>query len=300
MVTTTVNASTRQSAVTSAPSFPTLGRFAVFTRSSALMPIIPSADPSTAPKAPSSTLSVSILWINLPLPAPMAARIAISLRRPIALASRRFATFAHAISNTMLTAQIRMMSASRTLFHQCLSNRLNTEALFLQRVRILPTELIRRLLQLCLRLCEGDAFLDSAGGKEVVPWSRVFGSSWKGTQTSGGGPNSWKSKPFPTIPITRCGSPPNKILLPTTFGSLANRRLQNPSLIRTTRGPLGRSSSAEKTFDRGLWERRIPGNSLHSPEPIVTAQESRLPSSSRLPCEMPPTFSTTLFCSRQC
>ena len=103
-VTPAVNASTRQSTVTSAPSLPTRGRSAVFTRSNARMPITPSADPSNAPQIASKTLSVSICRISRRGSRRSAARIAISRRRPMARASSRFATFAQAISRTKLTA----------------------------------------------------------------------------------------------------------------------------------------------------------------------------------------------------
>ncbi len=49
-----------------------------------------------------------------PRPAPIAARIAISRRRPEARASSRFATFAQAISRTSATALSRTQSVERT------------------------------------------------------------------------------------------------------------------------------------------------------------------------------------------
>ena len=50
-----------------------------------------------------------------PRPAPIAARIAISRRRPVARTSSRLATFAHAMSSTKLTAPSRTSSVGRTL-----------------------------------------------------------------------------------------------------------------------------------------------------------------------------------------
>src|SRR5437762_2346956 len=50
-----------------------------------------------------------------PRPAPIAARIAISRRRPVARTSSRFATFAHAISSTNPTAPASTNSVVRTL-----------------------------------------------------------------------------------------------------------------------------------------------------------------------------------------
>ena len=50
-----------------------------------------------------------------PRPAPIAARMAISRRLPMARASRRLATFAHAISRTKLTAPTRTSKDERTL-----------------------------------------------------------------------------------------------------------------------------------------------------------------------------------------
>ena len=111
----TVNASTRQSTPTSEPSRPTRGRLAVFTLSRARIPTTPNAAPATPPASESSTLSVSSCRMMRPRPAPMAARIAISRRRPTARASSRFATLAQAISSTKLTAPTRTRREERTL-----------------------------------------------------------------------------------------------------------------------------------------------------------------------------------------
>ena len=88
-----------------------------------------------APASESSTLSVSSCRMMRPRPAPMAARIAISRRRPTARASSRFATFAQAISSTKLTAPTSTSSDERTLLHQRLADRLHAEALICRQRR---------------------------------------------------------------------------------------------------------------------------------------------------------------------
>ncbi len=106
---------TRQSRPTSAPSSPTRGRPAVLIDSSARMPTQPSSSPRTPPVSASSTLSVSSWRMIRPREPPTAARIAISRRRPVARASRRFATFAHAMRSTNATAPPSTNNDVRTL-----------------------------------------------------------------------------------------------------------------------------------------------------------------------------------------
>ena len=72
------------------------------------------ARPSGAEARPSSTHSVSNCFTRRARPAPSAARTQNSRCRPDARASIRFATFAHAISNTIVTAPIIVNSTSRT------------------------------------------------------------------------------------------------------------------------------------------------------------------------------------------
>ncbi len=60
--------------------------------------------PAAPPASASSTASMKSCWNTRPRPAPSAARIAISLRRPNALARRRLPTLAHAMSRTSATA----------------------------------------------------------------------------------------------------------------------------------------------------------------------------------------------------
>jgi hypothetical protein len=102
--TPTVNSSTRQSRPTTPPFSPTRGRLAVLTASSAFMPTTPRTSPQAPPMADSSTLSVSSWTMMRPRPAPMAERMAISRRRPVARTSSRLATLAQAISRTRPTA----------------------------------------------------------------------------------------------------------------------------------------------------------------------------------------------------
>ena len=59
-------------------------------------------------------LSVSNCRTMRPRPAPSAARTAISRCRAVARASSRFATFAHAISSTSVTAPIIVNTMRRT------------------------------------------------------------------------------------------------------------------------------------------------------------------------------------------
>ena len=99
-----VNSSTRQSSPTTLPPSPTRGRLAVFTASRARMPTTPRISPQAPPIAESSTLSVSSCAMMRPRPAPIAERIAISRRRPVARTSSRLATLAQAISSTRPTA----------------------------------------------------------------------------------------------------------------------------------------------------------------------------------------------------
>ena len=66
------------------------------------------------PATPSTRLSASSWRIRCPRPAPSAARIASSRRRPVARAMSRLETFAHAISRTSPTAPWMTSSASRT------------------------------------------------------------------------------------------------------------------------------------------------------------------------------------------
>jgi hypothetical protein len=54
----------------------------------------------------------------------------------------------------------------------------------------------------------------------------VFGSSWNGTQISGGGPISRTSNSRATTPTTVYGLPDNVMLVPRTFGSLFRRCVQ--------------------------------------------------------------------------
>ena len=109
-----VNARTRQSTVTTEPFSPTRGRPAVFTASSARIPAVPRSRPSAPPTNDSMRLSVSSCRMMRPRPAPMAARTAISRLRVVARASSRFATFAHAMSSTKLTAPSSSQSVGRT------------------------------------------------------------------------------------------------------------------------------------------------------------------------------------------
>ena len=75
--------------------------------SSAVIPMF-SANPAPAPASDSSRLSASNWRTSRPRPAPIETRTAISCDRLDARASRRLATFAHAISSTNPTIAISM------------------------------------------------------------------------------------------------------------------------------------------------------------------------------------------------
>ena len=79
------------------------------------MPTTPNAAPATPPASERIMLSVNNCRMIRPRPAPIAARIAISRRRPTARASNRFATLAQAISSTKLTAPRSTSREDRTL-----------------------------------------------------------------------------------------------------------------------------------------------------------------------------------------
>ena len=111
-----VKATTRQSSETNVPASPTRGRLAVFTDSSARMPTTPSARPSAPPITDRSRLSVRSCRRMRPRDPPIAARTAISRVRPVARASSRFATLAHAISRTSATAPSITYSVGRTFW----------------------------------------------------------------------------------------------------------------------------------------------------------------------------------------
>ena len=74
---------------------------------------VDSTTPRTAPVTDRRTLSVSSCRVIRAAPAPSAARMAISLRRAAARDSRTFATFAHAISSTIVAAASSTTSAVR-------------------------------------------------------------------------------------------------------------------------------------------------------------------------------------------
>jgi len=67
-------------------------------------PISREAVPKLRPPSARTKLSANNCRISRPLVAPIAARIAISRRRPVARVRLRFATFAQPISNTSPTA----------------------------------------------------------------------------------------------------------------------------------------------------------------------------------------------------
>ena len=115
----------------------------------------------------SSRLSLRICATRRPRRAPNAARIAISLRRPVTRASNRLATFTHASSRRSPTAPRSNSSAGRmysnsACFHPhhghipaCQPGRLRIDA-------------ARDGAQLGLRLSDGDARLQAGDDAEIV------------------------------------------------------------------------------------------------------------------------------------
>ena len=164
-----VNSSTRQSRPTTPPFSPTRGRSAVFTASSARMPTTPSTSPQAPPIADSSTLSVSSCTMMRPRPAPMAERMAISRRRPVARTSSRLATLAQAISRTRPTAPDQHVERGADVGDQLLAQAADVEGLLLvQHLRVFLLVLLGRDLQAGGGLCDRHAGLQLAGDLEVV------------------------------------------------------------------------------------------------------------------------------------
>ena len=75
----------------------------------------------------STMLSVSTWLMMRPRDPPSAARMAISRFRPVARTSSRFATFAHAISNTKPTAPIEHEQRLPHVAHEHFADRLDAE-----------------------------------------------------------------------------------------------------------------------------------------------------------------------------
>ena len=112
--TASVKRSTRQSRVTAAPFSPMRGMSPGFSESRIRTPTVPRRMPNTPPVSERRILSVSSWRIIRPLPAPSAARTAISRFRAVARISKRFATFAQAISKTKPTAITNTHNDERT------------------------------------------------------------------------------------------------------------------------------------------------------------------------------------------
>ena len=97
------------------PTLLILGMPPGFRLTSSSRPHNASRDPSAPPTTASKTLSVRSWRATRHLPAPSAARIAISRSRAVVRASIRLATFAHAISKTNPTVPSSTSSAGRVL-----------------------------------------------------------------------------------------------------------------------------------------------------------------------------------------
>ena len=86
------------------------------------------ATPRAPPMEASSKLSVSSCRTTRNGEAPRAVRSAISRRRAVPRASKRFATLEQAISSTKATQPISISSAGRTLLVKCVVQRLQIDA----------------------------------------------------------------------------------------------------------------------------------------------------------------------------
>ena len=210
---------------------------------------MPITSPIPPPIAESMTLSVSNWRMIRPRPAPMAARIVISRLRTVARTSSRFATFAHAISRTKLTAPSNTHNDERT-FRTMISCIGSTP-----KPPWRPSALgkvPRNSFAACCS-CALAAASVIPGFSRPAAWKKwpcitLFGSTWKGSQMSGGPVGDWTASESngPRTPTTSCGSPLSESVRPTTIASPPNRRFQKPSLKMATRPPFGRSSAAAK------------------------------------------------------
>ena len=146
-----------------------------FTASSARMPTMPSASPSTPPSSDSTTLSVSSCRTMRPRPAPIAARIAISRLRTVARTSSRLATFAQAMSRTKVDRAQQHPQRRPHVADDDLLQRLRRRS---RPARPARSETPRGTPSAACCSCavaggERDARLQAAGGDEEVPLHRA-------------------------------------------------------------------------------------------------------------------------------
>jgi hypothetical protein len=210
-------------------------------------PKYPTSSPTAPPVTDKRRASVSSCERILRRLAPNAARIAISCLRPVALAITRFATLAHAIRNTQLTAAMSTRSGRRT--SPTVASHSGSAVKTSCGARDIPhVGNFRRNCSCASFIC---AFAISkvipgttrAATRMVCAWLVLNGSACIGSRTSADGSGA---KPGPSTPITVYGSLPSTRALPTRVASPPKRRSQSVWVITTTRGPFGRSSSAVK------------------------------------------------------
>ena len=107
------NAATRQSTVSPTAWSPIRGRYTALLARNARAPARPSASPPSPPAADNSRHSIASRRNSWTRGAPRAVRTAISRRRASPLATRRLATFAHAMSSRIPTAATTSSSEDR-------------------------------------------------------------------------------------------------------------------------------------------------------------------------------------------
>ena len=158
----------------------------------------------------------------------MAARTAISRRRPVARTSSRLATLAQAMSSTKLTAPTSTSSDERTLLTSASRIGIALEhGVLAERVGKLRPCTRRGKLQPRIGLLEGDARRQTPGHPEVVPLILRVGIELKrdpdfGIRARAPGSRTLGS----STPMTVYGLPLSEIVLPMTSGSLPKRRVQ--------------------------------------------------------------------------
>ena len=201
------------------------GRSPGLSAMSACAPHTPMPSPIAAPADDSSMLSTSTWRMMSPRPAPMAARIAISFCRAADRASRRFATFAQAISRTSATAPSSTSSAGRASRTRCscIASTLTVSVRSIHcgvaRRNSSPSSFISaRAVSIVMPAFKRAATL------RKCPWFALLGSGCSGRKTSALGSGRNRSDRMPT---TMYGSPLSAIGLPTVDGSRPKRVAHN-------------------------------------------------------------------------
>ena len=252
-----------------------------------VVPAFATINPSAPPAAPRSTLSVSNCRITRHGLAPSAARIANSLVRPVERASNRFATFAHAMSSTKLTAPSstsKMPLTSPTIW-------------VFSGTSVMPDPLLEsgyasaRLFAIASTSARACSIVTPAFSRPTtrvpIPMrrSRNVGSFHcpSGTYTCVG-PNIGTCSG--ATPTTVYACPFRVTFFPTMSCDIPNRLFHKPSLIIATGAAPGTSSSGWKarpamggTPSRGKNSAEIirPRSRTGSPDPVRLKSSPRYP-----------------------